>query len=305
MECVTIVDILYVKSVVKRRRDMKHKVVKNLIQSFTVIMFISLMTGCGPKYAHYSSSAVEYLYPEKQEVQVPQIPALSLPLKVGIAFAPEPNYVRGAPLTENNKVDLLREIAENFKEYEFVHSIEIIPSAYLSPKGGFTNVDQIRTMYGIDVIALVSYDQHQFTDEGVASFSYWTIIGAYIVPGEKNDTHTMVDTVVYDIKSRKLLFRAPGVSYIKGRATPINLSEELREDSTEGFKLASRDLIVNLDIQLQLFKEKIKDAPEEYKIMHKPGYAGSTGGGSIDTLMLLFMGLIAGLGLWGRRRQNR
>ncbi|MGB5966284.1 MAG: rhombotarget lipoprotein [Sulfurimonadaceae bacterium] len=284
---------------------MNHKVVKNLIQSLTVIMFISLMTGCGPKYAHYNSSAVEYLYPEKQEVQVSQIPALSLPLKVGIAFAPEPYYVRGAPLTENNKVDLLREIAEHFKEYEFVHSIEIIPSAYLSPKGGFTNVDQIRTMYGIDVIVLVSYDQHQFTDEGVVSFSYWTIIGAYIVPGEKNDTHTMVDAVVYDIKSRKLLFRAPGLSYIKGTATPINLSEELREDSTEGFKLASRDLIVNLDIQLQLFKEKIKDAPEEYKIMHKPGYAGSTGGGSVDTLMLLFMGLIGGLGLWGRRRQNR
>ena len=37
----------------------------------------------------------------------------------------------------------------------------------------------------------------QFTDEGLASFAYWTIIGAYIIPGEKNDTHTMLDAVVY------------------------------------------------------------------------------------------------------------
>jgi rhombotail lipoprotein len=281
---------------------MNQQMVKNLIQALAVIIFISLITGCAVKHAHYSSSAVEYLYPEKQKAQAPQIPALSLPLKVGIAFVPEASYGRNFSLTENDKIDLLRKIAGHFKKYAFVHSIEIIPSAYLRQKGGFTNLDQIRTMYGIDVIALVSYDQHQFTDEDAASLSYWTIVGAYIIPGEKNDTHTMVDTVVYYIKSRKLLFRAPGVSFIKGRATPVNLSEELRKNSIEGFKLASRDLIVNLDTQLQLFKEKVKDAPEEYRVTQKPGY---TGGGSIDALMLLFMSIIGGVGLWGRRRQKR
>lgn len=280
---------------------------KYIIQLLTFTMLMSLISGCGARHTHYNSSAVQFLYPEKQEKQTPQIPALSLPLKVGIAFVPETSgdstyYSQRNTFTENDKMKLLKEIAANFGKYEFVQSIEIIPSAYLRPKGGFTNLDQIRTMYGIDVIALVSYDQHQFTDEDALSLSYWTIVGAYIIPGQINDTHTMVDAVVYDIKSRKLLFRAPGVSLIKGRATPVNASKELREDSIEGFTIASQDLIVNLDAQLQLFKEKVKDAPEEYKITNKPGY---TGGGSVDIFMLLFIGIVGGFGFWSRKRQNR
>jgi rhombotail lipoprotein len=112
-------------------------------------------------------------------------------------------------------------------------------------------------MYGIDVIALISYDQTRFTDRGVASISYWTIIGAYIVPGEKNDTHTMVDASVYDIKSRKMLFRAPGISHIKSKSTPVNLSEQIRIDSIEGFKQASEALIISLKEQLELFRERV------------------------------------------------
>lgn len=278
---------------------------KNVIQLLTFTMLMSLISGCGARHQHYSSSAVQYLYADNKKPHSPQIPALSLPLKVGVAFVPNASSSRwgsDSSFTENDKMKLLKEIAAHFGKYEFVHSIEIIPSAYLQPNGGFTNLDQLRTMYGIDVIALVSYDQHQFTDEDALSLSYWTIVGAYIIPGQINDTHTMVDTVVYDIKSRKLLFRAPGVSHIKGRATPVNESKELREDSVEGFTIASHDLIVNLDTQLQLFKEKVKDAPEEYKITNKPGY---TGGGSIDIVMVLFMGVVGGFGFWSRRRQNR
>jgi rhombotail lipoprotein len=90
-------------------------------------------------------------------------------------------------------------------------------------------------MYNVDVVALLSYDQAQFTDEGALSLTYLTIVGAYLVPAEKNDTHTMLDAVVYDIRSRKMLFRAPGTSQIKGHATLMNLSEQRRKDSDAGF----------------------------------------------------------------------
>ena len=106
------------------------------------------------------------------------------------------------------------------------------------------------------------------------------------MPGEKNDTHTMVDATVYDIKSRKMLFRAPGTSHIKSRATPVNLSEQVRKDSLEGFKLASKELVLNLEEQLRQFKEKVKEAPQDYQIVHKPGY---TGGGSLDISFLIFI----------------
>ena len=71
----------------------------------------------------------------------------------------------------------------------------------------------------------------------------------------------MLDAAVYHIPSRKLLFRAPGLSRIKGSATPVNLSEQLRADSLAGFKEASVDLVANLKVQLEEFKTKVKESP--------------------------------------------
>lgn len=118
-------------------------------------------------------------------------------MTVGIAFVPhEPAQQPARALTEGKRTELLNCVAEHFRKFGYVKAIEIIPSAYLTPKGGFANLDQIRTMYGIETIALVSsYDQVQFADEEMASVLYWTIVGAYVVPAEKNSTSTMVDAV--------------------------------------------------------------------------------------------------------------
>jgi len=260
------------------------------------------VTSCGiHKQHHRSSSVVQYLYPDKQNyIEVPGIPRLALPLRIGIAFVPE-NTTKSQALTETDKMGLMKEVSQHFKKYEFVKSIELIPSAYLMNDGGFANLDQIRTMYGIDVITLLSYDQTQFTDEGLASITYWTIIGAYIIPGEKNDTHTMVDATVYDIRSRKMLFRAPGISHIKSNATPVNLTEKLRKDSLDSFKAASRHLVKNLDAQLQVFREKVKETPDDYQITHRPGY---TGGGSLDGFFIIFLALLGGYSLWTKKNRN-
>nr|WP_144079212.1 rhombotarget lipoprotein [Nitrospina sp. Nb-3] len=264
------------------------------------------MIGCATS-SHQKSSVVQYLYPnEDSKIESPSIPTLSLPLRVGIAFVPGSSIeVRRSvhaqhsghignygpeSFTEKDKMMLMKEVAAHFKQYDFVKSIELIPSAYLKPNGSFTNLDQIKTMYGIDVIVLLSYDQTQFTDEDFSSISYWTVIGMYAVKGEKNDTHTMLDAVVYDIKSRKMLFRAPGLSHIKSKATPVNLSEQSRLDRMEGFNEASKDLIVNLDEQLNLFKEKIKESPESIKVIRQSGYTGT---GSLDIYFVLLSLMIA------------
>ncbi len=261
--------------------------------SFTLLIaafVFGAATGCFTTSRHHSSSVVKFLYPnQKEPIETPHVPILSLPLNVGIAFVPESGMNRS--LTESDKIDLMKEVSKHFKQHAFVKSIDIIPSAYLRSQGSFSNLDQIRTMFGVDVIALISYDQTQFTAQGLASISYWTLIGAYVIPGEKNDTHTMVDAAVYHIKSRKMLFRAPGISHIKGKATPVNLSEQLRLDNLQGFKEASVNLVANLDEQLELFKEKIKESPEEFQIIHKPGY---TGGGYADKYFAI-MGIILGV----------
>jgi len=242
------------------------------------------------------------------------MPVLALPLKIGIAFVPEEGSSRGGPtfnregatFTEQQKMALMKEAGDHFRKYPFVQSIQLIPSAYLTPAGGFPNLDQIRSMFGVDVIVLLSYDQVQFRDEGMLSLTYLTLVGAYLIQGEKNDTQTMIDAVVYDLPSRKLLFRAPGLSKIKGSASPVNLSEELRHDSERGFRDASTNMVANLQEQLVAFKEEIKTSPREFKIETKPGYSASAVGGfSWVEVALLSMMCLAGFLIADDSRRKR
>jgi rhombotail lipoprotein len=263
---------------------------------------IQALGGCATIHErHNAASVVDFLYPNtKDPVVAPGIPVLTLPLRVGIAFVPSAGY--GSPvLTETRRMDLMRQVADHFKKYPYVKDIELIPSAYLKPKGGFANLEQIRTMYGVDVMALVSYDQIQFTDQGLLSLTYWTIVGAYIVPGEKNDTHTMLDTVVVDINSHKMLFRAPGTNHVKGSSTPVNLSEQLRLDSEASFGEAAKQMIENLDQQLAMFKDKVKERPDEYKVVRTAEYQ-SRGGGGFDAAWIALVALLGGGFVWQRKR---
>ena len=284
---------------------------KKSLLLLSAIFTAIVLSGCAGQKTRFKSSVVDYLYPTNSEtVEKPSIPVLSLPIKVGIAFVPGQRKTSGGfnfwhrtitadGLTESKKTELLDKVAKHFKKYDFVSDIEVIPSDYLTPGGSFTNLEQIKTMYGVDVVALVSYDQIQFTDRGLLSFTYWTIVGAYVVSGDKNDTSTLMDTVVYDINSRKLLFRAPGTSDVKGSATPVNLSEELRADSIKGFELSTEKMIANLDMQLERFKEKIKERPEQIKIVHKKGYSGS---GAFSWLEIFICVLIVLFGLIKKQR---
>jgi rhombotail lipoprotein len=249
-----------------------------------------------------NTSVSQFLYPtQAQHVDTARVPVLSLPLRVGIAFVPPArNSYNNAPgrITENAKVALLKRVSAEFSALPSVGSIQIIPSAYLRPDGGFANLDQVKNMFGVDVIALVAYDQTQFTDEGLLSLAYWTIVGAYVVQGEKNDTQTLMEAAVFDIKSRQLLFRAPGDSQVKASATPVNLSEQLQIDSRKGFDDATTELIANLKTELENFKARVKDSPQDFQIEHKPGY---TGAGALDGGFAL---AIAGVALTRLRRRT-
>jgi rhombotail lipoprotein len=260
--------------------------------------------------SHHANSLFAYLYPNQAgHVDQPGIPVLSLPLRVGVAFVPADRPAgRGnsfpaedGSFTEDKKMRLMKEVSAEFKSYPFVGSIELIPSAYLTPRGGFANLDQLKTMYNVDVMVLLSYDQVQFTDNGLLSLSYWTIVGLYVVDGEKNDTRTMLDAAVYDIASRKLLFRAPGFGNVKGSATPINLSEELRRDSERGFNEAATNLTANLKVALGDFRERVKESPAEYQVVHKPGYTGAGAFGGAEAVLVGGMGACF---LWTRRSRK-
>ncbi len=272
--------------------------IKKCYSILFIVLATSLLGGCvgWSNQTHtQATSVVDFLYPrDTQHTDAPAVPVLSLPLRVGIAFVPPARGAGGnrvAPLTESAKTALLERVAAEFRALPYVKTIEIIPTTYLRPGGGFENLDQVKRMFGVDVIALVAYDQTQFTNEGFWSLAYWTIVGAYVVQGEKNDTQTLMEAVVYDIKSQKLLFRAPGASQVKASATLVNVTEQLQADSRKGFDAATAQLIANLKTELDNFKARVKDSPTDYQIERQPGY---TGAGALDGEFAL---ALAGLAL--------
>lgn len=253
-----------------------------------------------------SSTLVSYLYPGEQNPLPPtDIPVLHVPLRVGIAFVPAGGRANGrvfsAPsgITELKKNELMRRVATEFKGRDYIQSIEIIPSSYLRPGGGFANLDQVRALLNVDVVALIAYDQEQFTKENLLSLSYWTIVGAYIFKGNANDTHTLMEAAVYDIPSRHLLFRAGGPSLVQANSAAKYVQGDLQADSVKGFDLATAEMTKNLAMALDEFRERVKNAPGEVQVVRRPGYSGSGDFGPAFAGFMLLLGGVA----WLRRRK--
>ena len=286
------------------------KSMKSIFQSILIpIAMVWAFSGCAsvsswffgaPRSVHHKTSVVQYLYPDKEcPIEEAVVPHLTLPLDVGIAFVPASGH-HADGITEEEKFFLMEKVRREFDALPFIKSIELIPSAYLYPQGSFNNLDQIRTMYHVDVIVLLAYDQSQFTDENMGAFTYWTLVGAYIIPGEENATHTMIDATIYDIPSRNMLFRAPGISLIKTKSSPVALSGQQRQDRQEGFTQASQALLENLQGQLDLFKKKVKENPTHVVISHRDGY---TGAGAVDMFGLIILFGLGGMTAWTRIRR--
>lgn len=273
---------------------------------------VTALTACASATQHRAASVVDYLYPANGEIVVqPSIPTLTLPIKVGIAFVPTQDDATtlASVVPESDRQRLMSEIADHFRKQVYVKNIETIPTSYFATKGGFENLEQVSRMFDVDVIVLLSYDQVQFSNTGRSSLTYWTLLGAYIVEGEKNDTRTLLDAALFDVKSHKLLFRAPGVSTVKGSSTPVNLDEARRTDAAKGFAIATDNLLGNLDTELGEFRAKVRESKTEVKIVETQEYkdrkasAGGSGGGAADPLLFATV-LLLGLGTIAARRRN-
>jgi rhombotail lipoprotein len=244
-----------------------------------------------------SGSVVDYLYGDKAtpEVLAPSVTTLKLPLRIGIAFVPSKAWgVGGVPDTEQQR--MLEKVKAAFSHYPFIGGIEVIPNTYLRPNGGFANLEQVARLFNVEVVALLSYDQIQFNDTNALSVLYWTIVGAYVIHGDQYDVHTLLEAAVFDVGSRKLLFRAPGSSNVKGAAALMSFSEKSRAARQQGFDQALDALIPNLDRELAAYKERVK-TDSTVKIEHRSGYSG---GGALGWLALLPLAVWA----WGRGRRH-
>jgi rhombotail lipoprotein len=225
------------------------------------------------------------LYPkgEKPSVVTTEKPVLTLPLRVGLAFVPSNNYSDG--LSQTSQIQLLDKVKAAFSKEKYINEIVIIPDVYLKGGKGFETLDQVARLHGTDIMALVSYDQVSNLTDTKASLLYWTIAGAYVIKGNKNDIQTFVDTAVFDMKTRKLLFRAPGINNISGTTTLVEAEDKIRKNKEKSFNAAVDDMNINLNNELIRFKERIKTE----KVADVRHYS-SGGGGSTSWYLLLVIG---------------
>ena len=262
---------------------------------YIIIFMATLLASCSSLVSNntgkntQSSSLMDFLYPDQQSRSTykPEIPVLKLPVTVGIAFVPSKNWQPDG-LETQNQVELLEKVKKSFLQYDYIDRIEVIPSTYLKGGEGFATLEQVGRLYDVDVMALVSYDQVTQSYENNAALLYWTIVGMYVIPGNENTIQTFVDTAVFDIKSRKMLFRAPGISKLEKRTTAIGIGETLSEKSAEGFNLAVSDMTTNLDAELSRFKARVK----EEKIAKVENKDGSSSGGSLSIYLLFLLSLL-------------
>ncbi len=257
-----------------------------------IILGIAFLASCGSILSQntgkktQSSSLMDFLYPDEtsRAEHTPEIPVLKLPVKVGLAFVPSKNWQRDG-IHSKDQIELLEKVKKSFLKYDYIDRIEVIPSTYLQGGNGFTTLEQVARLYDVDVMALVSYDQVTQSLENNAALLYWTIVGMYIIPGNENSIQTFVDTAVFDIKSKKMLFRAPGINKLEKRTTAVGIDDTLSEKSIEGFGLAVADMTINLDVELARFKTRVKEE-KIAKVEHSKGYSS---GGSMSFYLLVFV----------------
>jgi rhombotail lipoprotein len=236
-----------------------------------------------------SSSLVDYLYPDGEEPPKPEdsIPQLVVPMRVGLAFVPGYQASDAPGLSEADKIALLEKVRSVFIDQDFIADIVVIPDTYLRSSSGFQGLEQVSRLYQLSVIALVSYDQVATSSDTSAAFLYWTIVGAYTIEGTKNEVRTFVDTAIFDIPSRRLLFRAPGIHVAANTSTLAEASSEVLEARRKSYGLAMDDMTRNLLTELDRFRVRIKEDPAVAQVVRADGSGDVGGGGSISPALLL------------------
>lgn len=248
-----------------------------------------------------STPLVDFLYTDGKVPEQDAQPELRLPIRVAVSFLPSENGPRSFQPGAIDREKVLTALREHFKALPYVSEIVIVPDYYLhTGKGdGLMQIEQLSRLYHFDLFALVSYDQIQNSYQNDRSLAYWTIVGAYFVRGDRNETHTLLDVAVIDPKSRALVMRAGGTSALKGNVTAVDAERHSVAQSTRGFELATGQLIDNFSRELTDFEQRVRDGTAPVKVVRQGAKSGGTG--ALDPLLLV---MLMALGTWTRARSR-
>jgi rhombotail lipoprotein len=278
------------------------------LRTLVGLALLVVLTGCAElaclggchHHAENSTSLVDFLYPTGAIPPANDAPPqLHLPLRIGLAFLPGSGSEGETGLNAAHKEALLQEIRKRFISRSFVAEIVVIPDYYFRGQKGFEGLEGVQRLYGIDLMALVSYDQVAHEDGNDWSLGYMTIVGAYVLKGTRHDVSTLVDLAVVDPATRSLVLRAGGFDTRHGNVTLMRENVELRQAATDGFTGATLQMIEHFDAALTRFEGDVRNGTANVRVVSNRGGAG--GGGSLEGLALIPLLLLAALRIYGER----
>jgi rhombotail lipoprotein len=253
---------------------------------------LGCFSGCST-HAHNSSSLVEFLYPHgNPPPEQNAMPQLRIPLRVGLAFLPSRQPDPLGALDAAHQQELLERIRQRFLSRKFVADIVLLPDYYLSSRQGFEGLAGLQHLYSVDVMALVSYDQVTHADSNNWSLGYLTIVGAYVLKGDRHDVSTLVDLAVVDPASRSLVLRAGGTDTRHGNTTLIDSQRDTREATRESYDAAAEQMIQHFDAALLTFEADVRSGKAPVRVVRKNDVGHSSGGGALDWPLLALLMII-------------
>ena len=249
-----------------------------------------------------SSSLVDFLYPygaiPPSENSIPQ---LRVPLRVGLAFLPQ-RKGESSPVTAAEKEELLKLIRARFQDRKFVREIVVLPDYYLQSVRGFQGLEGVQRLYGIDLMALVSYDQVTHQDDNKLSLGYITIVGAYVLKGSRHDTTTLVDLAVVDPGTLSIVLRAGGTDTRHGNTALIDQERKSREAASHSFAAATGQLIENFDRALVAFEADVRAGKANVRVAQRNAPSSNVSGGGVGAMTWPLFAMLLPVPFLRRRR---
>ncbi len=238
-----------------------------MLQRISTIMILAgCLSGCallvGPGHdqttrQQVTQSALRYLYPDANALDMAQgsVTHLQLPLRVGIAYIPAGHD--GAPsfATQEQTLDLL---AAHLDTQDFVDRAVVLPPGALTQSGGFEELERLSFLHRVDTMMLLSYEQQAFTEDTALSVLDFTVVGAFVVPGHRNEVQTRLTATTVHIPSQRYLFSANARHALEQQATLVHTPTQIRAGQADGLEHAARSLIPALDAALIDFKADLE-----------------------------------------------
>lgn len=273
------------------------------------LFLITSLQGCviGPR-SSASQGLSQILDPVTDSLVSMDKEPLVFPSTIAILMVPSPdtNMVPNSTLRLAAE-ELKQELLKNDK---YINGVIVVSNSDIKEK---ITLKTLRKMYGVDIVAIISYQQDQRSSRNsFLSFLDLAIVPAYTIPSVKVTTSTVVDGKIVHIPSNAIIFRASGLNERSTHMTPVSSQENgTNEESIEGLKASIIDLGENVSNILTGLSEfdlstavSMDDVIEQSKISEENSSSlegkswekvdnyKRSGGGSIDLIGLLALGIV-------------